>query len=89
MQEIHGEEYIDYIVNHSELTLWTASKAMHRAGQYLDNAVRRGRVLGLDTAARLADVCGCDLVISDRESGESIARIVARDEHAEQEQTDD
>lgn len=48
---------------------------MGRAGQYVDTLIRRGSVPSVDVAAALADVCGCDLVVRDRATGEDVATI--------------
>lgn len=75
MEDISGHDAVAAMVGHGGTTLWRASRAMGHAGQYLDQAVRQGRVLSLDTAARLADVCFTDIALVDRETGEAYARI--------------
>lgn len=41
----------------------------------LDNMTRRGSLPRLDTAARIADVCGLELALVDRETGETVGTI--------------
>ena len=89
MKELRAKDAAVFLTDKAGLSNYKASLMMGAKQQYLDAIKRRGGTLRLDTAARLAEVCGCDLLIADHESGEVLARIVARDEHAEQEQTDD
>lgn len=75
MEDRSARDLIDALIDHAGTTLWRASRAMGRPGQYLDTQRRRGSVLRVDTLARLADVCGADVVLVDRASGEGIARV--------------
>lgn len=72
---MQGKDVARALVEHGGLTLWSASKALGRSGQYLDTVARRGSVPSLDTAAAIADVCGCDLVLVDRATGDTVARV--------------
>lgn len=82
MRDIEPAEYIQTVTDHARVSKWGASKAMGRAGQYLDAQTRRGSVQSVAVAADLADVCGCDLVVRDRETGEDVARIAPPDRGA-------
>lgn len=48
---------------------------MGRAGSYIDTVIRKARVPTVDTAAAIADVCGCDLRLVDRATGETVATV--------------
>ena len=65
-------EYVCAIVDAAGSTPWTVSKAMGGRGQQLDTMIRRGSAPRLDTAARIADVCGFDLCAINRETGERL-----------------
>ena len=67
-----GKEIPQLLINKAELSRWAASKAMGRAGSYVDTVIRTGRVPSLDVAADLADVCGFDLCAINRETGERL-----------------
>lgn len=75
MEDRDARDLIDVLIDHAGTTLWRASRAMDRPGQYLDSVRRRGGTMRTDTLARLADVCGADVVLVDRASGEGIARV--------------
>lgn len=70
-----GRDVAQLLIDHAGLSKWGASRAMGRAGQYVDTLIRRGSVPSVDVAAALADVCGCDLVVRDRATGEDVATI--------------
>ena len=63
------------LLSHASLTAWSASKRMGHAGGYIDGTMRRGSSPRSDTLAALADVCGCDLAIIDRATGERVAVV--------------
>lgn len=67
-----GKELPQLLIDGAGLSRWAASKAMGRAGSYVDTVIRTGRVPSLDVAAALADVCGFDLVAVSRETGERL-----------------
>lgn len=72
---MQGSGAIRTLLTRAGLTPWTVSKRMGRAGQYLDATMRAGRTPRADTLAEIADACGADLVLVDRETGETIGRI--------------
>lgn len=75
MPAIDPHDLIATLLAWAHLSLWGGSKLMGRSGPYLDSAVRRGVIPSVAIAAELADVCGCDLIIRDRATGETVATI--------------
>lgn len=75
MSFIDPRELIAVVLAWAGLTKWGGSKAMGRAGQYLDAMARRGSIPSIAVAAELCDVCGCDLVVRDRATGEDVAVV--------------
>lgn len=69
------KDFIHACLRASGNTMWGVSKKMGGPATRLDNMIRRGSIPRLDTAARIADACGCDLVLVDRETGERVAVI--------------
>lgn len=70
-----GSEVLQLLVDRSGLSRWGLSRELGKAGGYLDSAIRRGTVPSLDTAAGVADCVGCDLVLVDRATGDTVARV--------------
>lgn len=66
------KEFVRVLVDAAGMTPWTVSKAIGGRGQQLDTMIRRGSAPRLDTAARVADACGYDLVAVSRETGERL-----------------
>ena len=57
------------------MTLYDVSRACGRAHSWAGITSTDGRDPATSTLADIADACGCDLVVMDRESGEIVARI--------------
>lgn len=72
MDRVRGNQLAQALIEHAGLGKWSASRAMGRAGQYVDTLIRRGNVPSVDVAADLADVCGFDLCAINRETGERL-----------------
>lgn len=68
-------DFIRACLSTANSTPWVVSKKMGGPATRLDTMIRRGNVPRLDTAARIADACDCDLVLVDRETGERVAVI--------------
>ena len=66
---------LQLLVDRSGLSRWGLSRELGKAGGYLDSAIRRGTVPSLDTAAGVADRVGGDLVLVDRATGDTVARV--------------
>jgi hypothetical protein len=75
MPAIDPHDLIATLLAWAHITLWTGSKSMGRKGPYLDSYIRRASVPSVTVAAELADVCGCDIIIRDRATGETVATI--------------
>ena len=68
------DKVIGAIVDHSTLTGEQASLALGYSRSYVSMA-KQGRTPSLATAASVADVCGCDVVIVDRATGERVGVV--------------
>lgn len=67
-----SREALRYVLYRSNKPKTTVSQELGKSAGYINTYVSMGKVPGLDTMASIADVCGFDLVLVDRESGESI-----------------
>ncbi|WP_428379566.1 helix-turn-helix domain-containing protein [Olsenella sp. Marseille-QA0557] len=63
------------VVEHSTMTGEQVSAALGKSRAFVSVAGGKGRSPRLDTVADVADVCGVDVVLIDRETGEKIGAI--------------
>lgn len=61
------------LVEHSGMSSNRVSAALGRSREYIRNSLYRSPQLA--TVADVADVAGCDVVIVDRETGATVARV--------------
>lgn len=62
------------LVDHSPLTGEQASAALGHSRSYI-SMIKQRRAPTLATVADVADVCGCDVVIVDRATGERVGVV--------------
>lgn len=72
------EETIHAALDHAGLTPYAASLRMGRAHSYVGSLLARKSAPTIRTAADVCDVCGVDVVLVDRSTGETIGRVDPR-----------
>lgn len=63
------------LVEHSTMTGEQVSAELGRSRAYVSVAGGKGRAPRLDTVADVADVCGVDVVLRDRATGEELGTV--------------
>lgn len=63
------------LASHAGASLYDISRSLGHAPSWAGVTARSGREPAASTVAAVAGVCGCDLVIVDRETGERVATI--------------
>ena len=67
-----SREALRYVLSRSNKPKTTVSQELGKSAGYINTYVSMGKVPGLDTMASIANVCGYDLVLVDRSTGETI-----------------
>lgn len=70
---MQARDLFSALLDRSGMSARSLSLSLGKAETWARNS--RGRDTKLSTAATLADIAGCDLVVIDRESGDIVARI--------------
>ena len=63
------------LVDHSPLTGEQVSAELHKSRGYISVVMRDSRSPALATVCDVADVCGCDVVLVDRATGERVGVV--------------
>lgn len=72
---MNSKDVLEFLIRRSGLAYWKVSSALGKSPEWARNSsVNHTRPL-LDTVADVADVCGVDVKLVDRETGEVVATI--------------
>ena len=69
------DKVVKAIVDYSPMTGEQTSAALGRARSYISIVGARGRTPSIATVADVADVCGVDVVLVDRATGERVGVV--------------
>ena len=69
------DEVIKRLIERSGMSYRAASSALGKSANWAGVTAQPGRAPKLDTVADVADVVGCDVVIRDRVTGETVGVI--------------
>ena len=69
------DRVIRALIDHSGMSGNAVSAALNRSREWARITSQPGRVPRIDTVADVADVAGCEVVIIDRTTGETVATI--------------
>lgn len=71
---MRARDAVRSLAAHAGMTLYDVSRACGQAVAWARVSADRDGVQ-LETVARVADACGCDVALIDRETGEELGRI--------------
>ena len=66
---------VSLLINHSGMNTNHVSTVLGKSREWARQAARLDRVPRLDTVANVADVCGVDVVLVDRETGAALGTV--------------
>lgn len=72
--ELQATEAVHFLAERSSLSYAALSRQLNRSDEFVRNSFDRDTKLS--TLSALADVCGVDVLLVDRTTGDAIGRIV-------------